>query len=221
MKKLLFCFLLLLSHASFSEDKVKELPPLDPAYMGVHGMVLITHNSTVYAVNLPDYNKPQNIQLLYKIENKSVAVLQTIRDNQLITIKPEPFNLQRLMRGEEVAIQADLYSGNFEHDGMLVYENIPIIFEKQLYLRTFDDIKPSSSRQEYDVVSLKNNYKFYIHKIQQAPSFAQILGVDLQSSCLASFNTSSAVPKETEIQYKFINCGTIKPLYFETEDFAN
>jgi len=219
MKKVLFCVLFLLSQVSFAEDEVKKVPPLDPDYMGVHGMVLVTQGSSIYASHLPLYKKPHNVQLLYKLDNNDLAVLQTIRDSQLITIKPKPFNLQRLMRGEQMVIQADLYAGHFERGGMLVYENISLSFDKQMYVRTFDDIKPSSTKQEYDVVKLRKNYRIYIHRIQQAPSFDHLLGVDLEAGCLTRFNTSSAVPKETELQYKFLNCGTMKPLYFETEDF--
>ena len=219
MKKVLFGLLFFLSQVSFADDEVKKLPPLDPAYMGVHGMVLVTQGSSIYASHLPRYNKPHNVQLFYKLDNNDLAVLQTVRDSSLITIKPKKFNLQRLMRGEKMVIQADLYAGHFERDGILVYENLPLSFDKQLYVRTFDDIKPSSTQQEYDVVSLRKNYKIYIHRIQQAPSFDHILGVDLEAGCLSRFRTSSPVPKETELQYKFLNCGTMKPLYFETEDF--
>ncbi len=219
MKRILLAFLLLplLSQVSFAEEK--QLPPLDPAFMGIHGMVLVTHGSTIFASKLSRYQKPHNVQLIYKLDNKDLAILQTVRDSQFITIKPKPFNLQRLMRGEKVVIQADLYDGHYNRGGMLVYENISLTFDEKLYLRSFDDIKPSSKMQEYDVVSLRKNYKLYIHRIQQAPSFDHLLGVDLVAGCLGRFNTTSPVPKETELQYKFINCGTIKPLYFETEDF--
>jgi len=222
MKKMLLgllCLLPLLTQMSFAEGDDKKLPPLDPEYMGVHGMVLVTQGSSIYASHLPLYKKPHNVQLLYKLDNNDLAILQTVRDSQLITIKPKPFNLQRLMRGEKMVLQVDLYAGHFERGGMLVYENISLSFDKKLYVRTLEDIKPSSKKQEYDVVSLRNNYKIYIHKIQKSPSFDHILGVDLTAGCLARFNTSSPVPKESELQYKFLNCGTIKPLYFETEDF--
>jgi hypothetical protein len=219
MKKVLFGILLVFSQVIFAGDEVKELPPLDPAYMGVHGMVLVTQGSNIYASHLPLYKKPHNVQLLYKLDDYGMAVLQTVRDGQLITIKPKPFNLQRLMRGEKMVIQADLYAGHFERGGMLVYENISLSFNKLLYVRTFNDIKPSSTEQEYDFISLRKNYKIYIHRIQQAPSFDHLLVVNLAAGCAGRFSTSSPVPKETELQYKFLNCGTLKPLYFETEDF--
>ena len=49
MKKLFVGVLILLSEISFAEDEVKELPPLDPAYMGIHGMALFTQGSSIYA----------------------------------------------------------------------------------------------------------------------------------------------------------------------------
>jgi len=219
MKIVLFGILFLLSQMGFAESAPKELPPLDPAYMGIHGMALFTQGSSIYASYMPLYHKPHDVQLLYKLDNNDLAVLQTVRDGDLITVKPKPFNLQHLMRGEKMVINVDLYAGHFERGGMLVYENIALSFDKQLYVRSFDDIKPSSTKQEYDVVSLRENYKIYIHRIQQAPSFDHIIGIDLESSCLGRFNTSAPVPKESELQYKFLNCGTMKPLYFETEDF--
>lgn len=220
MKKLFMGILILLSQISFAEEEAKELPPLDPAYMGVHGMALFTQGSSIYASHMPLYHKPHDVQLLYKLDNNNLALLQTIRDGDLITIKPQPFNLQRLMRGEKMVLNVDLYSGHFERDGMLVYENIPMTFDKKLYVRSLDDIEPSSNKQAYDVVSLRQNYKLYIHRISQAPSYDHIIGIDIEAGCLNRFNTSSPVPKRSELQYKFLNCGTMKPLYFETKDFV-
>ena len=66
MNKVLIGILFLLTQVSFAEDEVKKLPPLDPAYMGVHGMVLVTQGSSIYASHLASYSKPHNVQLLYK-----------------------------------------------------------------------------------------------------------------------------------------------------------
>jgi hypothetical protein len=219
MKSVVLLFTLLFFSSLSSAKEEKPLRPLDPAYMGVHKMALVSKSSTIYAVNLASYQKPYDVQLLYKLGSIDLALLQTVRDGQLTTIKTKPFNLDQLMRGDEVTVFADVYSGHFERDGMLVYENIPLKFNKQLYVRKFDDIKPSSRKQEYDVVSLKKNYKIYVHRIQQAPSYAQLMHIDVEAGCLAKFSTSSAVPKETETQFKFMNCGSMKPLYFETQKY--
>jgi len=212
-------FFTMFSSYSVAESAPEELPPLDPAYVGVHGMVLMNKASTIFAYHLPLYHKPHDVQLLYKLDVKNVALVHLVRDNDMVTIKPKPFNLQRLMRGEKVALEADIYIGHFERDGMLVYENMTLNFAKQLYMRKLDDISPSSNNQEYDVVSYRKKNKIYIHRIQQAPSFDHLIHIDVNAGCLPKFNTSSAVPKRTELQYKFLNCGTMKPFYFETEDF--
>lgn len=206
-----------LSPISWAKDK--PLRELDPSYMGVHGMVLVSHSSSIYASHLPLYNKPHNVQLVYKLESKDLTLLQTVRDGRLTTIKPKPFNLDQLIRGDKMTVIADVYAGHFERGGMLVYEDMALNFSKQLYVRKFDDLKDSSNNQEYDVISLNKSEKIYIHRIQKAPSYDQLMHIDLEASCLSQFRTSVAVPKEQETQFKFMNCGSMKPLYFETEDF--
>lgn len=221
MTKILLPLLLFILHTTtFAAEEVKKLPPLDPSFMGEHNMVLIHKNSTIYASNMTTYSRPSNVQLIYKIEYKDLALLQTVRDGQLTTIKIKPFNLQRLMRGEEVGVVADVYAGHFARGGVVVYKNLPLTFAKKVYVRELDEIKESSNQQVYDVIDLKKNYKFYIHNIQKRPSYSQLLHIDVEAGCLTRFRTSAAVPKENELLYKFLNCGTITPLYYETEDFT-
>lgn len=219
MNKILTCILLLnfISFSNFAEDK--PLPPLDPAYEGLHPMVLVNQASKIFALKMTGYKKPHDYQLLYKLEVKDVSLVQLVRDSQLVTIKPKKFNLQRLIRGEKLTIVADVYSGHFDRDGMLVYKDLTLIFDKQLYVRQMKDLVESGRRQAYEIISLSKDSKLFVHEIQQAPSYAQILHIDQQSSCLKNILTTSAVPKENETLMRFINCGTLKPLYFETQDF--
>lgn len=216
----MLCLLtLILSIVAKAEEE--KLPPLDPAFHGEHGMALISKASKVFAYHLPMYRKPHNIQLLYQLEVKDFNLLQVVRDNELVTIKPEPFNLQRLMRGETMTVKADVYIGHFERDGDKVYSGVDIVFDEQLYLREMTDLAESSNQQEYDVVSYNSKSdRLFIHRLQKAPSFDHIIHIDLNAGCLNKFNTSSPVPKRTELQYKFMNCGTMKPMYYETQDFT-
>lgn len=219
IKRFISALCLVVSLSVFSYEEPVELPPLDPKYEGVHGMVLYTANSRVFAHHLPMYHEPHNVQLIYQLEVKDVNLLQLIRDAKMVTIKPEPFNLQRLMRGEELSVTADVYMGHFERDGLLTYEQSTIKFAKQIYFREMTDVKESNRLQEFDVVDLNKNYKLYIHKIAKAPSYEGVMHIDVEATCLNRFTTSSAVPTQNELLYKFINCGTIKPLYYETQDF--
>ncbi|MDO6426617.1 hypothetical protein Q4489_06300 [Thalassotalea sp. 1_MG-2023] len=215
----LIIFISCLSCLNASEEK--ELPPLDSAYIGVHGMVLVSQGSRVFASHMPLYQKPHDFQILYKIETKQVSFLNLVRDAELVTIKPEPFNLQRLERGEELTVLADVYLGHYERGGSLVYEKHPIVFSKKLYARKLENLAESGLWKEYDSVTLRKGERIYIHKIQQAPSFDHLIFVDLSGACAQKFKTSTRVPTANELTYKFINCGTMKPLYYETKDFNN
>jgi hypothetical protein len=218
MRFLLCTFLIGFSTNAFSEEEVKELPPINPAYNAEHAMALVNQGSRIFAVNLPTYKQPHDVQVVYKIDNPDVAFLNVVRGAELVTIKPKPFNIQRLMRGEEITITADVYNGDYRRDGTLVYENRTIEMSKQLYARELSELAVSSQWQEYDLITLKENERIYIHKISQAPSYNHLIFVDLANACLQKFRTSKRVPKESELTYKFVNCGTLKPLYFDSED---
>lgn len=215
---LCFTFTSLWGHA---EEEVK-LPPLDPSYEGIHPMVLVNKGSAIFAYHMATYDKPNNVQILYKLSVKDIALVQLVRDGDVVTIKPKKFNLQRLMRGEKVVVDADVYIGNFQKEGSdLVYPSMTLNFDKMLYVRELKDLEPSSRKQKYDEVSYNNGSdRIYIHQLQEAPTYDQLLHIDLNAGCRKNFNASSAVPKESELLYKFINCGTLVPMYFETEAFA-
>ena len=202
--------------AEEAED-VPALPPLDTAYEGIHPFALIHKNSTIYAYKLSGYEKPHNSQILYKLSVSDLPLIQLVRDADFITIKPSKFNVQRLLRGEEFTVKAEVFNGDYRNDGFSVYTDVNINFDELLYAREMTDLAESSRKQEYEAVSYnKKRDRFYIHKVQTAPSYEQVLHVDVIAGCLANFTTSAAVPEENELLYKFINCGTITPLYFNT-----
>lgn len=194
-------------------------PPLDPKYMGSHGMVLINNGSNLYASLLPSYHEPTNMQLIYTIESKSVSLMHLVRDADLVTVKPQPFNLQHLMRDEKLTIKGDIYMGNFERDGMAVYKDFELNLDKQLYLRTLVELEQSNMRQKYDSVLLPNNLRILVHQIQGAPSYDNLMLLFDDVNCNTEFSTQDAVPKITEIYRKLAFCGSMKPLYYETQSF--
>jgi hypothetical protein len=220
MKKFQFVFLFaFVTKLAFAAAEPKELPPLDPTYMGEHGLVLMNNSSAIYAANLTKYQHPDNVQLLYKLEVKDLALVQMVKDADLVTVKPEPFNLQRLIRAEKFTVMADVYLGNYQRDGLLTYENVPIVFDLQVYVRSLDNIETSNNRQKYDAVELRNNQRILVHQIQTAPSYAQLILLTDNVTCVTNFNTSSPVPSQGELYNKLTFCGSMKPLYFDIEDF--
>lgn len=211
--------LLTFSHLASAEEEPKELPPLNPKYMGVHGMKLFNKGSSVYASHMLSLETPKNVQILYKLDINELSLLQLVKDADLVTIKPEAFNLQRLMRGEEVQVKADVYMGHYKKEGMLTFPDMTIVFDKKLFVKVIDKPEESNKKHKYDVVQMPNNERILIHQIQQAPSYEHLIYLSDDVNCMTNFTASSAVPKENEIHYKLTYCGAMKPLYYNAEEF--
>lgn len=217
MKRLLVALGMMLSFAVVAEDEKPK--PLDPGYEGIHGMVLVSKSSTLYAYHMPLYQKPHDAQILYKVNSKMAPVTYLVKDADLVTIKPKKFNLQRLIRGESMTIIADVYMGHFERGGMLTYEGVEFSFDKQMYVRMLKDLPESGKRQKYDSVPVGKNERILVHQINKAPSYDHLILFYQNLNCMTDILTSSAVPAQGELINKLSLCGSMKPLYYETQDF--
>lgn len=222
--KRVWVLLMLFAFASqgFAQDESPEKAPepLDPAYEGIHGMVVFNNASALYASHLPLYRKPHNAQLIYKIEAKDPALIFLVRDADMVTIKPEKFNLQRLMRGEELTVKADVYIGHFERGGSRIYEQVELTFSKQIYLRMLEDLGEPTTAQIYDEVELKKGLRILVHQIQGSPSYDHLILLYQNIGCITQVDTGKAVPTEQTLINRLSFCGSMKPLYYETQDFA-
>lgn len=219
--KILLIICLLCTQAIAQDEPASKPEPLDPGYMGVHGMVVVNSASKLYASHLPTYYKPHDAQIIYKLDSRNPELTYLVRDADLVTIKPKPFNLQRLIRGEEVETTVDVYMGHFERGGMLTYQNMDVTLSEQVYLRMLTDLDKSSTKRIYDSVQLGKGSRLLIHQIQTAPSFDHIVLFYQNVNCITEFNTSSAVPEQGELINKLSFCGSMKPLYYETQDFRS
>ncbi|WP_340677878.1 hypothetical protein [Paraglaciecola sp.] len=218
-KVLLFTYCILFSCILSADEDAAPVEPLDPQYMGTHAMVLVSHASTLYASLMTQYKAPHNVQLIYKVDSKYVPLIHMVADADLVTIKPKPFNLQHLLRAEKLTLKVDVYLGHYLRGGIAIMEDIDLILDKQLYLRMLETPAPSSIRQNYDTVTLTNNLRILVHQIQSAPSYDQLILLLDNVSCMTNFTMTNAVPNPNEIYLKLAYCGSIKPLYYESQDF--
>lgn len=216
IRAFLYGFLLIATN-TLAEEPAPQ--PLDPKYFAEHGMVIMANGSTLYASKLPGYDKPDDVQLVYEISPGDNALVYLTRDADLVTIKPEPFNLQRLMRDESFSIKANVYVGRYDRDGMLTYPNMSITFDKQVYLRELTDLPAATRRHKYDSVEINNGASLLIHQIQPRPSFDHLLIIHNKVNCLTEFSTQEFVPKQGQLLSRLSFCGPMKPLHFEKDDF--
>lgn len=194
--------------------------PLDPAYEGIHGMLVFNQGSSLFASHLPLYRKPHNAQIVYKLEAKDPALIFLVRDADIVTIEPEKFNLQRLIRGEAVTIKADVYLGHFERGGIKAYKQVELTLSEQVYVRMLEDLGTPTSKQVYEKVDIGKGAHLLIHQIQGAPSYDHLIILYENIGCITDVDTGQAVPDETRLINRLSYCGSMKPVYYETQDFA-
>lgn len=203
------------------EESTEEVPieygPLDAKYMGTHGMVLMNSGGKLFASNLTSYDSPHDVQLVYRVKASTSAVNIMVKDADLVTIKPEPFNIQRLIRGETISVIADVYLGHYDRGAMMTHEQIEFSFETQLYVRELTELAPSSRTKVYDSIDIGNDERILIHQITESPSYDQLILLYTNQTCLTQFNTSSAIPQQGETFMALSMCGPMKPLYYDAE----
>jgi len=125
-------------------------------YIGNHGMVLFAADDILLASHLPLYQAPHNYQLIYQI-----------------TLLPQQFDLRQLIAGQNINIKATVYHGHFERGGSVWFDQVPVNFARQLYIRPI--VQPGSATEaRYDVLKINQSY-FLIHQIAANPSYDQIL----------------------------------------------
>lgn len=215
--RLLLVSLLLSFSCAQASDEEAPPPPLDPDYMGSHDMIFVSKGTTLYAYPIPGYEKPDNQQIIYKISTDTPSIRFLVRDADIVTARSKPFNLERLIRGEEVEVSMEIYMGHFDRGGLKIHEETIITFDKLLYHRPFDDIKPSSIRQIYDMVKVGGDEFILVHQLQERPSYDNLILFDDMTSCVKEFTTTSPVPTIMQIFNRLNFCGPMKPLYYETE----
>ncbi|ALT00046.1 hypothetical protein [Lacimicrobium alkaliphilum] len=192
----------------------------DSDYDGTHGMVVFTHESGLYASHMPMHTKPHDAQIIYKISPGDPFLYFLAKDADLVTIKPETFNLQHLMQGEKLTVKADVYMGHFERGGSLQYEQMEVTFLEQKYFRMIEPQSEPSTLQVYDEVELDRGGRMLVHQIRGVPSYDHLILVFENIGCIRQFDVGQAVPKEAFLINRLSACGSMKPLYYETQDFA-
>lgn len=218
IKKLLTILLCCLCSSVIANEN-EPPPPLDPEYMGSHDMILVSKGTTLFAYPIPTYEKPHNQQIIYKVSTKTPALAFLVRDAELVTARSKPFNLQRLIRGESFDVTMSVYMGHFDRGGMKIHEETLVTFDELLYLRDFEDIKPSSIRQVYDTVKVGTNEFILVHRLQQTPTYDNLILFDDMVSCVTDFTTSTPIPNIVQIYNRLNLCGPMKPLYYESENY--
>jgi hypothetical protein len=200
--------------------------------MGHHGMLLFAVGTEVYASHLPLYYSPHDYQLIFHIKSDNQSRLLALLENEMVTILPAEFDLNRLINGESFSLTTKVYSGHFERGGKLAFEDKSFLFSKQLFKRKLSKVPKILHREQKSFYLLDLGIpktKLAIHLIQAAPSF-DLMALVKNNVCekaeMSKPNTFTiTLPEDITLNKQAIlnllqTCTEAKILYFETQDFA-
>lgn len=197
--------------------------------IGIHGMALFAVDGQFFASHMPLANSIHSHQIIFSIEVNPTALEQMQkleREQTLLSIVPERFDLVALMQGKLTEFKADVYRGHFERQGKKQLTEVVIKVDKIL-------LSESLSHKEngfFYHIPLNSRYALAVHRISQLPSYDQILLLQ-NSEKLAKENLSNTrlqlIPLADQQPYspqkhhpQLPKGYTIKKqLYLETQDF--
>jgi len=162
-----------------------------------------------------------------EVDNPTREILnQLFNDNNLISLRPEPFDLNSLMEGRLPSFKADIVAGHFERGGLTQIEMASFSFKRMLLAEPIEDKNNGSFYQ----VDYSRQHSLLIHQIGKVPSFDQIVLVENKSidkthrnvaekqlitskvTHALDINNSAEILAKHELSY-------VKSLYLETKDF--
>jgi len=215
--------------------------PLDHARMGSHGMVLFTNGSQLFASHLPLYQKPHNHQLIYLIDTvkKQEVIAYLLTDEtalepnhlkRMVTILPQPFDLNKLILNEPLKVSSTVFKGHFERGGSAWFEQqnvefTTLVFNQQVVIYSADKNLARTDSHQWAVIDVPtagsiNQNKLYVHIINEKPSFdAIVLGTACPEHQIASRMNMNTQIQTDHLQLN-LNCKKQTLLYFETQDFT-
>jgi len=203
--------------------------------MGSHGMVLFTDGTNLYANHLPLYRKPHDYQLIYQVNtNKNQSIIDYLQGyapkssdhylTHMVTILPEPFDLNRLVNQQSLVIAATVFKGHFERGGKSWLYDVQFEFEKMLVNKqiTVAENFDKRKKQQWLVrdLALKTD-RLFIHVINEKPSFdALIIGKNCPDTLeAATVLTAPPIDNKSPSLLK-TPCKQQSILYYETQDFS-
>ncbi|AWF80704.1 hypothetical protein BTJ40_07675 [Microbulbifer sp. A4B17] len=215
MKNLLFSWVFLIC-STFSS--AQELANHRDKSMGVHGMALFSVEGLLIASHMPLHGGRHSHQVLLNLKAKiPVEFDDLFQKNDLISLKPERFSLDKLRNGGLNNFKGQLYKGHFERNGKPTLS--PVTFEVIGQLMN----KPLSREENghYRLIKLQD-LALLVHEIGPTPSFDQILLVSInQDLPSVVYNDSGKPLSEKNWPKSFTKAGIQlkKQLYFESQDF--
>lgn len=167
------------------------------ATAAVHGMVLFG-TDTLFASHIPMFSVPHDWQALFEVELSHLsadakAIYLAAAQNglqALVTLKPQPFVLPKLLSGEITTFEASIYKGNFEQGGPVLLTNVQVKVKAVMYKQHLSPMTPALAELTYLPVTM-NGLTYLVHKISAPDNFDHVVQVEWKSANQADTDQDS------------------------------
>ncbi len=174
----------LLSVTALAGTKAATSPRIIDPPAAVHGMVLFG-SDVIYASHIPMYHAPHDWQALFQVtlthptvDAKALYLHQIASGVQpLITIKPLPFVLPKLLNGEVHSFAASLYHGNFEEDSEELMQGMTVTVKTVLFKQHLSLDMAALPQLTYFLIPTSLTTAMLVHRISAPDNFDQIVQV--------------------------------------------
>ena len=157
----------------------------------VHGMVLFG-TDTLYASHVPMFMVPHDWQALLQVElshptvNANAAYASLLQEGvqPLVTLRPKPFVLPKLLEGQIVTFEATMHRGNFEQGGPVVLSGVTVTVKDVTYKAQLSTATQALSELTYLPIITEAG-AYLAHKISGPNNFDHIVQVTWDGPAIA------------------------------------
>jgi hypothetical protein len=158
--------------------KEPDVPP-EEGRVGVHAMIAFGPNTEggIYLAGYPSYLKPNDLQFVMKAHVSPVPpdyVPKKMNDG-LYTLEPDTFSLDRLISGQVLTFQGNLYIGNYQERTKQLAHGMRVDVDSMIFPpRPLDPAAPHTPEASY-IAFGRTGALYMVHVITGSPDFDQVL----------------------------------------------
>ncbi len=189
--------------------------------MGVHGMAVFQIGEHFYAHHMGLFHTRHAYQLIYRIKAEQPFVLtDALSQSQLVSLVPDPFDLNRLVKRESFTLEGQVYEGHFERGG-IQKERIKLHFVEPVFIRPIDIDSKASALSEWQLlpVTLDKKHTIYISALSPQFRLDAVLLSNKKSKKHAIVCAAQGLTPEKLTQCAIQHHLDAEIIYFETADF--
>ena len=164
--------------APASDPTHPDRPP-EEGRVGQHPMIAFGPNTEggIYLASYPSYLQPNDLQFVLKAHVTPVVpdyVPKKMNDG-LYTLEPDTFSLDKLVSGQTLTFQANLYIGNYQERTKQLAHGMRVDVDSMLFPpRPLDRSAPHTPEANY-IAFGRVGAVYMVHLITGAPDYDQVL----------------------------------------------